>query len=501
MHMTPELETFRAWTSTLSDLDAVASVLSWDRAVSMPVSGAESRSHQLETLAALAHRELTRPEIGDVLESIGGDPGVDAATRREAELLGRERRRALRLPEGLVRAISAAESATFAAWSATRDCGDWEGLRRPLTRLVELKRSEAQAISDGPTAYDGLLDVYEPGATYHTLAPAFDALAIRLAPLVAAGTAHHSAPLPSRHWPHRQQLQLASDIAGLIGFDLAEGRIGESAHPFTGTLGDGDVRFSTRIDERNPISNILTVLHEAGHAMYEQGFSADFRRSPLRDAPSLGAHEAQARFWENHVGGTLEFWQLIEPRMQDLFPDAMRGLSATRLHQSATAIRRSPIRVDADEVTYNLHIILRFEIEAALIGGTLAVADLPEAWNARTRELLEFTPESPSVGVMQDVHWMEGLFGYFPTYTLGNIYAAQLAETVDVVVGGLPDAIARRGFQYIVEVLRDRTYRFGAMVPTTQLMEQATGVPFGPEALVSHLERRVMAGAGATLVR
>ena len=500
MHTSPTLDSFRAWTATLADIDSVASVLSWDRAVSMPVSGSASRSDQLETLAALAHRELTRPEIGEILATILGNRDIDVATRREAELLSRQRRRALRLPEGLVRAISSAESTTFAIWSAARDRGDWHELRGPLARLVALKRSEAEAISEGATAYDGLLDVYEPGASYRSLAPAFDALAVRLRPLVAAGTAHPTDLLPDRMWPRAQQLQLAYDIAGLIGFDVSQGRIGESAHPFTGTLGDGDVRFSTRIDERNPVSNVLTVLHEAGHAMYEQGFSAAFTRSPLRDAPSLGAHEAQARFWENHIGGTLEFWQLLEPRMQELFPDAMRGISAERLHHSATVVRRSPIRVEADEVTYNLHVILRFELEAALIGGTLSVADLPEAWNARTFELLEFTPASYADGVMQDVHWMEGMFGYFPTYALGNLYAAQLAEAIDVSVGGLADTIARRGFPEIVEFLRSRVYRFGAMVPTTQLMETATGVPFGPEALLAHLERRVMVGAGTTLV-
>jgi carboxypeptidase Taq len=501
MRIPLDLDTFRKWTATLADLEAVASVLSWDRAVSMPLSGAASRSHQLETLAAIAHRELTRPELGEILAGIADAAWVDPATRREAELLGIQRRRALHLPEDLVRAISAAESSSFAAWSATRERGDWDALSGPLTRLVELKRREAEAVTTGRTAYDGLLDAFEPGATYDTLAPTFAALAARLRPLVTAGAAHAADAFPERHWPREQQLQLAYDIAYMIGFDPTNGRIGESAHPFTGTLGDGDVRFSTRIDVHNPISNILTVLHEAGHALYEQGFTSVFQRSPLRDAPSLGAHEAQARFWENHVGGTVEFWRLLEPRMQELFPDAMRGISAERLHACATAVRRSPIRVDADEVTYNLHIILRFELEAALIGGSLTVAELPEAWDARTRDLLGFTPASAAVGVMQDVHWMEGMFGYFPTYTLGNLYAAQLAETIDGCVGGLGEAIGRRNFADIVDFMRARVYRFGAMIPTSQLIEQATGVPFGPDALLTHLERRAAAASEATLVR
>jgi len=499
--MAIDLTTFRKWADTLADLDGMASVLSWDRAVTMPPSGAASRSYQLETLAAIAHRELTRPGIGDVLVAIAGDDGLEPATRREAELLRRERARAERLPEDLVRAISAAESETFVAWSSARDADAWDTVRGPLARLVDLKRTEASAIGTGDHPYDAMLDEYEPGATRATLAPVFGTLADRLAPLVATGAAHAPAPMPERYWPHDRQMQLARDVARMIGFDLDDGRIGESAHPFTGTLGDGDVRFSTRIDERNPISNISTVLHEAGHALYEQGFTRVFTRSALRDAPSLGAHEAQARFWENHVGGSVEFWRLIEPRMRDLFPDAMDGLTAESLHAQATAVRRSLIRVEADEVTYNLHVVLRFELESALLSGDLPVTDLPYAWNSRMQQLVGITPTSAADGVLQDVHWMEGMFGYFPTYTLGNLYAAQLADAVDGAVGGLEEAIGHAAFPDIADFLRTRIYRFGALVPTAELMERATGVPFGPDALLNHLERRALAPLATTAGR
>ncbi len=499
--MAIDLITFRKWADTLADLDGMASVLSWDRAVAMPASGSVSRSYQLETLAAVAHRELTRPGIADILDAIVDDDEIDPATRREAELLGRERARAERLPEDLVRAISAAESETFGAWSGTRDRDGWEVVLGPLTRLVDLKRTEASAITSGTDLYDAMLDEYEPGATRARLAPVFRALADRLAPLVEAGAAHAPAPMSDRYWPHDRQMQLARDVARMIGFDLDDGRIGESAHPFTGTLGDGDVRFSTRIDERNPISNISTVLHEAGHALYEQGFTRGFARSALRNAPSLGAHEAQARFWENHVGGSVEFWRLVEPRMRDLFPDAMDGLTADALHAHATAVRRSLIRVEADEVTYNLHVVLRFELESALFSGDLAVADLPTAWNARMQELLGIAPRSAAEGVLQDVHWMEGMFGYFPTYTLGNLYAAQLADAVDTAVGGLEAAIGHAAFPDIADFLRTRVYRYGALVPTAELMERATGVPFGPEALLNRLERRALAPLATTTVR
>ena len=431
--------------------------------------------------------------MDEILAAIAASPDMDATVRREAELLSRARHRAERVPEDLVRAISAAESETLGAWMAARACDDWAAVRGPLARMIELKRAKAWAISSGGDPYDAMLDSYEPGATRAGLVPVFEALAKRLAPLVAAGAPHAPAPLPDRFWPHEQQMQLARDIARMIGFDLEDGRIGESAHPFTGTLGDGDVRFSTRIDERNPTSNIQSVLHEAGHALYEQGFTAVFTRSVLRDAPSMGAHEAQARFWENHVGGSVEFWRLIEPRMRELFPDAMDGISAERLHAAATAVRRSLIRVEADEVTYNLHIVLRFELEVALFDGRLSVVDLPEAWNARMQELLGITPATAADGVLQDVHWMEGMFGYFPTYTLGNLYAAQLALAVDSAVGGLESAIAHGAFGDINDFMRQHIYRFGALLPTADLMARATGQPFGPDALLAHLERRAMA--------
>ena len=482
---------FRVWAGTLADISGAMELLDWDRDTLMPPSAAETRGRQLGTLAALYHRELVRPEFGQVLAALTSRPDVDARTRREAKLLAHRRERAERVPESLVREVSEASSEALAVWIGARDRGDWRALRGPLSRVVGLKRREADAISDGHEPYDALLDQYEPGARGAELAPSFAELTDQLGPLVAAGTARSPEPLPDRHWPRPAQLQLAHDIAELIGFNFAEGRIGESAHPFSSSSGFGDVRFATRIDERNPISNVLSVLHEAGHAMYEQGFGAGFARSPLRDAPSLGSHEAQARFWENHVGGTLAFWQVIEPRMRELFPESMRGLGARDFHAATATVRPSLIRVEADEVTYNLHIVLRFELERALIAGDLEVADLPEAWNARIKELLGIVPSAPADGVMQDVHWPAGLFGYFPTYTLGNLYAAQLAAAVDSELGGLEAAIAHGSFDRILRFMRDRVHRHGAMYPTAELMTRATGVPLSADMLIAHLERRM----------
>jgi len=491
--MSTQSELFRSWAGTLADLEGALALLDWDRDTTMPPSGADARGHQLGTLAMLHHRELLRPEFGEIVAELAADPGADPTVRREAQLLARQRERAERVPETLVRGISEAASKALAVWTEARVRGDWHALREPLDRLVVLKRHEAEAISGGHELYDALLGEYEPGAHAADLVPIFATLSARLGPLVAAGSARRAHTLPVREWPRTAQLQLAHDVAALIGFDPSEGRIGESAHPFSSSSGFGDVRFATRVDERNPIRNVLSVLHEAGHAMYEQGFDPALARTVLWGAPSLGAHEAQARFWENHVGGTLEFWQFIEPRMRELFPDAMRGLGAEDFHAATATVRPSLIRVEADEVTYNLHIVLRFELEQALIAGALDVRDLPDAWSARMRDLLGVVPHSPADGVMQDVHWPSGLFGYFPTYTLGNLYAAQLAATVDTALGGLAAAIAAGAFGDILGVMRTRIHRHGARYPTAELLERAAGAPLGADMLIAHLERRLLA--------
>jgi carboxypeptidase Taq len=493
--MSTHSERLRTWAGTLADITGALALLDWDRDTMMPSSAADARGHQIATLAVLHHRELMRPEFGEIVAARAADPDAAPSARREAQLLAHQRERAERVPEALVRELSETASEALAVWTEARERGDWDSLRGPLGRLVALKRHEAQAISGGHDLYDALLDEHEPGAHAAELAPIFTALAERLSPLVASGTAQPPPTLPQRDWPRAAQLQLAHDVAALIGFDLTTGRIGESAHPFSSSSGLGDVRFATRIDERNPISNVLSVLHEAGHAMYEQGFDPDYARTMLWDAPSLSAHEAQARFWENHVGGALEFWQIIEPRMRELFPAAMRGLDAGDFHAATATVCPSLVRVEADEVTYNLHIVLRFELEQALITGALDVQDLPEAWNARIDELLGVVPDSPADGVMQDVHWADGLFGYFPTYTLGNLYAAQLAATADIALGGLSAAIADGGFADILGFMRRRIHRHGALYPTAELMERATGVPLGADMLIAHLERRTLASA------
>ncbi len=477
------------WMGTLADLAGASSLLGWDRETLMPPGGAEGRARQLGTLAALRHREMVRPDAGEALAALDARDDLDEDARGMVRLATRERERALRVPEALVREISEACSRCVTAWVDARAGDDFDSYAKPLGLVVSLKRREAEAIEVGNEPYDALLDEFEPGARAADLEPVFADLRGRLAPIVAAASERPPVELPPREWSAEGQMAIAREIAQMVGFDRSSGVIALSAHPFTGSPHRGDVRFTTRLMPDSPIGSISAVLHELGHALYEQGFPAEVVRSPLYDAPSLGAHESQSRFWENQIGHTLAFWQQIEPAMRRIFPEAMSGLDAGLLHRAARVVSPSLIRVEADEVTYNLHVVLRFQIELALIRGDLAVADLPGAFSDGMQELLGIRPPSDALGAMQDIHWADGLFGYFPTYTLGNLYAAQLAEVAEAELGGLEHAVAEGRFAEILAFMRERVHRHGARLPTRELMRRATGAELGSDALVAHLER------------
>lgn len=488
---TPEWTLVSEWTGTLSDLASAGALSAWDRETLMPPAGAPARARQQGTLAALHHREMVRPDAGEALARLAEHPGLadDAHVAAVVRVATRMRDRAARLPESLVRATSEACSRSIQAWTEARgrdDFGHWSG---PLTEVLRLRREEAAAIAVGEEPYDSLLDAYEPDTRAADLEPVFADLRRRLAPLVEEASARPATHLPAREWDTDAQVRLAHELADIVGFDHSAGVIARSVHPFTSTTHRGDVRFTTRVDPASPISSIGAVMHEAGHALYEQGFAAELEGTPLHDAPSLGAHESQSRFWENHVGRTPAFWAHIEPVMRRLFPEAMEGVDADLMHRAANVVRPSPIRVEADEVTYNLHIVLRFELEVALVRGDLQVDDLPGAFADGMHRLLGIRPADGTEGVMQDIHWADGLFGYFPTYTLGSLYAAQLAEAADAELDGLDAAIEAGRFREILDVMRRSVHRHGATRPTPELMRAATGRALSADALLDHLRR------------
>ncbi len=473
----------------VADLAGSAALLSWDRETLMPPGGADGRARQLGTLAALHHRELVREDAGEALAALAGDDALDEEARAAVRLATRDRDRALRVPEALVRELSEACSRCVMAWGEAREADDFAAYAGPLARVVELTRGEAEAIGTGDEPYDALLDAFEPGATTRELEPVFADLRARLTPLVARAATAAPAELPQRTWDEDGQMVLAREIAEMVGFDLGSGLIARSAHPFTGGGHRGDVRFTTRTDPASPLSNISAVMHELGHALYEQGFPASADRTPVHDAPSLGAHESQSRFWENQVGRTQAFWERLEPAMRRIFPDAMTGIDASLMHRASRVVRPSLIRVEADEVPYNLHIVLRFGLELAMIRGDLDVADLPGALADGMEDVLGIRPPTTARGALQHPHGADGRCGYFPPSTQGNLYSAQLAEAAQEDLGDLEPQIMEGRFDAILGFMRDRVHRHGAAMPTRELMRRATGRELSSDALIAHLER------------
>lgn len=475
------------WMGTLADLDGAAAVLEWDRETIMPPGAAEARGAQLATLAGLRHRHLLDPSVADAIDALADSD--DAWRAASARIARRDRDRAQRVPESLVRALAEQSSRTVATWGEARPAGDVAAWLAELAPLVELTCEQATALADGGDPYDALIDLYEPGTTYAMLEPVLEDLADRVRPLVDALAGTGGPALPTGPWDEEAQMALSREIARDIGFDDRRGLVGRTAHPVTMGLGAGDTRLSTRVDVTEPLSCIMALLHEGGHALYDQGIPADRRRTLAGDAPSLGAHESQSRFWENHVGRSPEFWERLSPSLAAAFPDASRGLATSDYVRALNRVERQPIRVESDEVTYDLHIVLRTRLERAIITGEMDVADLPGAFDDGLAELLGIAPASPSEGAMQDIHWAAGIFGYFPTYTLGNLYAAQLADAAEAHVGPIGAVLAEDGPAPLLAFLREHVHSHGSVMETPELMRQATGSGLSADPFIAHLER------------
>ena len=475
------------WMGTIADLDGASAVLEWDRETIMPPGAAEARGAQLATLAGLRHRTLLDPTVGEAIETLlQSDDPLHAASARQAQ---RDRRHAALVPEALVRELTEVSSRSVATWSEARPNGDMAAFIEGIRPLVALTRDQAACLADGGDPYDALIDLYEPGTTYADLQPVLDDLADRVTPIVDRLAGAGGPALPAAEWDVERQMAIGTQLAADIGFDLQRGLVGRTAHPVTMGLGAGDTRLSTRVDPADPLSSIMAVMHEGGHALYDQGIPEEWRRTMAGDAPSLGAHESQSRFWENHIGRSRAFWQRIAPALAEAFPDAASGLSPDDYRRALNRVQRSTIRVESDEVTYDLHIVVRTRLERAIVLGEIEVDDLPDAFDASLEALVGVRPASAGEGAMQDIHWAAGIMGYFPTYTLGNLYAAQLADTAEQVVGPIDEVVASDGFAPYLEFLRDRVHRHARLLPTPQLMLQATGSPLSADPFVRHLER------------
>ncbi len=482
-------QSLRAQISELRHLEQTIALLDWDEETMLPAAGRAERGGQLATLEGIRHAMLVSDRLGDLVEEVAAQSEGNVRLSRELALLRRLRRHALALPEDLVRQLANAKSQSLGAWEEARKKDAYALFAPAFDRLVALVRERAQALAGAGEPYDALLDEHEPGMTRSRLDPVLDEVRNALVPLVREANPAPDRLLHGHRFVEAGQWDLCRQLLAAMGFEFERGRLDRSTHPFSLLAGANDVRLTIRVDESDLPTAVLAALHEGGHGLYDQGFDPDDRDTLLAEAPSMGLQESQSRLWENHVGRSRAFWDYVFPSLQRLFPHAVEGLDAETFYRSVNTVRPGLIRVAADEVSYHLHIVLRYELEVALVSGSLGVRDLAAAWNERSASLIGARPASDREGVLQDVHWSLGMFGYFPTYTLGSLYAAQLAETY-AREHPLADEIRRGEFGGLLAWLRANIHRIGQNLPAEEIIEKATGKGLDTAAFFRHLEAK-----------
>lgn len=471
---------------------SVLGLLQWDEQVNLPPDSGDRRAEQLALLAELHHRAVSDPAIGGLLQRL--EAKADALDDDMRVIIRHARRdydRATKLPPEFVAEKAALDSESFHAWREARATADFARFEPFLTRQLDAARREADYVGWGDRAYDYFLDKHDPGLTTAQVEELFAALRRDLVPLVREITSSPIKPPEGllKGLPIAGQAQFLREVTEAIGFNYGRGRIDVAVHPFCS--GDAaDTRLTTRYSEDEALDSLFSAIHEAGHGLYEQGLPLEHLGTPLGQAVGMAIHESQSRLWENQVGRSRGFWAYFEPRLRATFPGRLDLIRSDELYLAINAVRPTPIRVESDEVTYNLHILLRFEIERRLFAGDLAVRDLPSTWNALARELLDLAPENDAQGVLQDVHWSGGAFGYFPSYCLGNMIAAQLWNAVRRDLPDLENDFARGEFGRLLAWLRERIHRHGRRFETRELVRLVTGEDLSPVHLVRYLRER-----------
>lgn len=478
-------------------LRSTHALLEWDQQTQLPAAAHEYRSEQSAFLAGLIHQRATSPELGDWLGQLAESELVQDATSDQAVTIARlkyEYDRSTRLPESLVQALAKSTSRGQNLWVAARQNNDFASFAPQLDEICRLKREQADALEYSGERYDALMENYERGAITSDVATVLQGLCDELVPLVASVKDSSNAPDTSilkRSFPVDRQQQLGRQASAAIGFDYQRGRLDITHHPFCTEIGPDDCRITTRYDEHFFSGSFFGTLHEAGHGIYEQGLRSDQYGLPLGQYCSLGIHESQSRLWENLVGRSEAFWQHFYPSTQQLFSESLGDVSRSDFYRAINAVEPSLIRVEADEATYNLHIIIRFELERDLMNDNLAIDDLPGAWNEKYRRYLGIDVPNDAQGVLQDVHWSAGLFGYFPTYTLGNLYAAQFFHAAAEELGDLNQSFARGEFDSLKRWLNQHVHQPGSRWTGPELGTHVTGEPLTHLRLMDYLKSKL----------
>jgi len=494
--METKLQKLRSHLIEINDLKSAAALLSWDQSTYMPPGGAAARARHLATLRRLAHEKFTDPTIGKLLEDLrpyeeslpydSDEASLIRVTRREYE-------RAVKVPPSFMAQLSSHTAETYQVWAEARPTNDFAVVQPYLEKTLDLSRQLADFFPGYEHIADPLIDFPDYGMKASTICALFTELHEQLVPLVQEITAQPAVDNSClrQSFSEAQQLAFGLEIVKRLGYDFDRGREDKTLHPYTTKFSLGDVRITTRVRENDLSEALFSTIHEAGHALYEQDIRPDFEGTPLAKGTSAGVHESQSRLWENIVGRSLGLWKFFYPRLQAVFPDQLKPVSLDTFYRAINKVERSLIRTDADEVTYNLHIMLRFGFEMDLLEGRLAVRDLPEAWRERFKADLGIIPPDDRDGVLQDMHWYDGVIGgAFQGYTLGNILSAQFFEAALLAHPEIPAEIEEGEFGTLHGWLKENIYQHGSKYTATELVERATGGPMSIEPYIRYLRTK-----------
>lgn len=493
--MQEKIDQLKRILGAVADLNAATALLDWDQQTYMPSGGVENRSYQIGTLSSLAHSKFVSEEVGSFLEELKPSAETLDSDSDDAcliEVTDREYQKSVKVPSEFVEEFSRVTVMAHGAWEEARANNDFSQFQPHLEKIVELRRQYADFFAPYDHVYDPLLDDFEPGMTTDAVQKIFSELRPKQVELLQAiaDADQVDDSFLHLHYDGDKQWAFGEEAISKYGYDWKHGRQDKAAHPFTTNFGLGDVRITTRVDENFLNTALFGTLHEAGHAIYEQGVARRLDRTPLGGGASLAIHESQSRMYENLLGRSYDFWIHFYPRLQEIFPTQLGNVDLETFYKGINKVEPSLIRVEADEATYNLHIMLRLELEIALMEGDLKVADLPTAWNDRMNDYLGIVPPNDADGVLQDVHWSSGILGYFPTYSLGNLVANQLWEKINQDIPDLSSQIQGGDFSDLLAWLREHVHQYGSKYKPQDLVKRVVGTTITPGPYLEYLNTK-----------
>jgi carboxypeptidase Taq len=478
----------------ISDISNTISLLHWDMQTHMPKGGAKFRGQQISTLTSLVHDYFTGDEFGKVLENLKNDNSLDEHQSANIRETLKSYERSNKLNADFVARMSKASSEGFNAWQKAHHAGDFSLFQNELEKIIELKKEEADLVGYDESAYDALLDEYEPGMKASEVDHLFDDMKQKLTPLMQQirDTQKEDRDFLFKNYDGNKQWDFGLKLLEKMGYDFEHGRQDKSTHPFTINMSPEDVRVTTRVNENDLMEMIGSTVHEGGHALYEQGLPSEYYGTPCSQYISLGIHESMSRFWENNIGLSREYWSHFYPELQSTFRENLGDVDLNRFLNAINLVVPSFIRTSADEVTYHFHVLIRYEIEKDLLSGKLKVADLPECWNQKYSDYLGVKVEDNKKGCLQDVHWSQGAFGYFPTYSIGSFYAAQWHHQIQSEFADFGERVAKGELLFIRDWLKEKIYRHGRFYSARELCKNITGEELNIQYFVDYITKKHM---------